>query len=357
MASGYSFNGVDLDDLCEPKAPTGGYAITSSPTSVVGMTDFKKNNENLYLRYSRINNYDSWAKILELPFYGRDYPFQFVEKGYLPTQTKFAELTSAGTYAVSVSDTSLTIGSTTYPASHFRNGAVPKYVGVMLCGGGGGAGGYGCDKGDKNGYNVTQGGGGGGGGVMLAVIDIRALSSIVIGSGGGGGPTGSSDSRPSTGSNGGTGGQTVLNFISGATAGCYGGSGGKGGKGNSGSNDSVWGDGGAGGEYWCNESSGIFSPWYHPGGKGGVCGGNGGQGTGSGEYSFTTGAGIDTTIMFDTPNTGQTVNSGNGFRSSWAGGGGSIGSGATSSASASMGGGGASGKSANGATGYCAFYY
>ena len=357
MASGYSYNGVDLDDLCEPKHPNGGYAITSNPGSVVGMSNFKKNNEHIGLRYARPNVNDSWAKILELPFYGNDYPFQFVEKGYLPTQTKFAELTSAGTYYVDVSATSLTIGSTTYPASHFRNGTIPRYIGVMLCGAGGGAGGYGCDKGDKDGFNITQGGGGGGGGVLLLVIDIYNLSSVVIGSGGGGGPTGSSDSRPSTGSTGGTGGQTVLNFISGATAGCYGGSGGKGGKGNSGSNDSVWGDGGAGGTSWCNEAYAVYSQTHSPGGKGGVCGSSGGQGTGSGLYSFTNGAGIDTTVMFDTPNTGQAIDGGNSYRNSWAGGGGSIGSGATDSASASMGGGGASGKSQNGATGYCAFYY
>ena len=258
---------------------------------------------------------------------------------------------------MNVSATSLTIGSTTYPASHFRNGVIPRYIGVMLCGGGGGAGGYGCDKGDKDGFNITQGGGGGGGGVLLLVIDIYNLSSVVIGSGGGGGSTGSSDSRPSTGSNGGTGGQTALNFISGATAGCYGGAGGKGGKGNSGSNDSVWGDGGAGGTSWCNEAYAVYSQTHFTGGKGGVCGSSGGQALGSGAFSFTTGADIATTTMFNNSNTGQAVDSGDSFRQSWAGGGCSIGSGATNSISASKGGGGSSGKSANGATGYCAFYY
>lgn len=354
MASGYQIDEVDLDDLLEP-------FVASAAENSFGadLTDYEINGLDIGMRYQKANT-DSWANTITLP-YSVDSVDNGqvigVRKGCLPTQTKFAEITSTGTFNISVTDSSLTIGSTTYPASHFRNGVIPSYIGVMLCGGGGGAGGYGCDKGDKDGYNVTQGGGGGGGGVMLLVININALISVVIGSGGGGGSTGSSDSRPSTGSTGGTGGQTILNFLSGATAGCYGGAGGKGGKGNSGSNDSVWGDGGAGGTSWCNEAYSAYSPTHISGGKGGVCGSSGGQALGSGAYSFTTGAGVATTTMFNNSNTGQTVDSGNGFRNSWAGGGCSIGSGATNSISASMGGGGSSGKSANGATGYCAFYY
>lgn len=352
MASGYQIDGTDLDDLCEPYV-----ASKAVNRNNQDLSTFSTNETPMTDRYQKANT-DYWANVITLPLLRDGQAVKTVAKGYLPTQTKFAELTSAGTYNVSVSDTSLTIGSTTYPASHFRNGVIPKYIGVMLCGGGGGSGGYGCDKGDKNGYNITQGGGGGGGGVMLLVINIQLLSSVVIGSGGGGGANGSSDSRPSTGNTGGSGGQTVLNFISGATAGCYGGAGGKGGKGNSGSNDSVWGDGGAGGSCWWVDEYGIFSGTDIEGGVGGVCGSSGGQGIGSGAYSFTTGAGVATTTMFNNSDTGQAIDSGDSFRNSWAGGGCSIGSGATKSSSAGYGGGGASGNNnKNGGNGYCAFYY
>lgn len=352
MASGYQIDGTDLDDLCEPYIAS--KAVNSNGQD---LSTFSVNGTAMTNRYQKANT-DSWANVITLPLQRDGVAVKTVAKGYLPTQTKFAEITSAGTYNVSVSDTYFTIGSTHYHASSFRGGVIPRYIGVMLCGGGGGAGGYGCDKGDKNGYNITQGGGGGGGGVMLLVIDSQLLKSVVIGSGGSGGALGSSDSRPSTGSNGGSGGQTILNFSSGATAGCYGGSGGNGGKGNSGSNDSVWGDGGAGGTSWCPDSDGLYSPTHISGGKGGVCGASGGQALGSGAYSFTTGAGIDTTTMFNNSDTGQAVDSGDSFRNSWAGGGCSIGSGATNSSSAGYGGGGASGNNnKNGGNGYCAFYY
>ena len=351
MASGYQINGVDLDDLCEPKFSNGNSALTTDPNSSTSMMNYYNNNEHFGNRYSRANT-DSWAKTIELPFYGKGYPFKVVQKGCLPTQTMFAEITSAGTYSISRTDSALTIGSTTYPASHFRNGVVPKYIGVMICGGGGGAGGWGCEEGDKDGYNVTPAGSGGGGGIALGVVNLTSLTSITIGSGGGGGSNGSGDSRPSSGSNGGNGGTSTINTTVGTitAVGGYGGSAGTG---------STVGSGGEGGYGSGSLTDGAYITMVRGGYGGASRDEEGGYGVSLTGFSFTNGAGIDTTTMFSSSNTGYSHTSGDSYRDSWAGGGGSIGTGATNSSSASKGGGGSHGKHSykNGASGYCAFYY
>ena len=360
MASGYQINGVDLDDLCEAKLSSGNSALTTDPNSSTTMMNYYNNNEHFGNRYSRANT-DSWAKTIQLPFYGKGYPFKVIQKGCLPTQTKFAELTSAGNFSISKTDSALNIGSTSYPASSFRGGVVPKYIGVMFCGGGGGAGGFGADEGDKNGYTVTPGGAGSGGGVQFVVVNTSLLYQITIGSGGGAGGEGSCDSRPSNGSSGGAGGDSILWFQGGSVY-AGGGKGGNPGRGSSGSHPEQ-----STGGYSSNtnydgelDSSEIVIVRSVTGGVGGSPGRNiAGGGCSATSFSFSNGAGIDSTTMFNNSSTGVNYSSGDMYKDSWAGGGCSIGTGGTSSVNAQKGGGGCSGHhySRVGATGYCAFYY
>lgn len=355
MASGYQINGTDLDDLCEPYVAS--KAVNSNGQD---LSTFSTNGTAMTNRYQKANT-DVWANVITLPLQRDGVAVKTVAKGSLPTQTKFAEITSAGLYNISRTDTGLTIGSTTYPASHFRNGVVPDYIGILICGGGGGAGGYGADTGDKNGYTVTPGGAGGGGGVVACVVNAQYVTQISIGKGGSAGANGSGDNRPSNGSAGVNGTSSVIVVVyEGNTYyfGPLGGTGGDYGRGSQNTHaNSV-----AGGSY---STIGTLPN---------ICGGiqttvNGGVGGSSGRsisggacsltgFSFTTGAGVATSTMFNNSATGYSYSSGDSYRDSWAGGGCSIGRGATNSSSASYGGGGASGKNnRNGASGYCAFYY
>ena len=130
MASGYASNGTDLDNFCE-------HYVSAKPISKSGydLSDYKINGESIVNRYNKPNT-DEWASSFS-KLYVKGETVPICRIGRLPTQTKFAELTSAGTYNIDWDSSGLTIGSTTYPASTFRNGKVPEYIGIIIAGGGG----------------------------------------------------------------------------------------------------------------------------------------------------------------------------------------------------------------------------
>lgn len=368
MASGYQSLGYDLDTYCEPY-------VSAKPVSKSGydLSSYNINGSPITNRYNKPST-DEWMLSVSR-FYANGEPVPICRIGMLPTQTKFAEITSAGTYNITYDNSGITIGSTKYPASTFRGGRVPEYIGIIIAGAGGGGGGFGADAGDKNGYLRLPGGAGGGGGVGAYVISLSGrheepmLYQVIIGAGGSGGSWGSGDSRPSTGATGGTGGATqiicrergITEDIVVATA--SGGSGGKGG----GTSSNNYVAGGAGGT--ATTSMGTTTagnPYgYYKGSSTGGAGGTydyngssvGGGATSLTNFSFTTGAGVPTSTMYNNGTGGWSHSTDDAYRNCWQSGGASFGVGGTYSAGATNGGGGASNGNTNGASGYCAFYY
>ncbi len=380
MATGYLVNGIDLDDLSEPYVnipAAGGYGLSYSGFGE--KYDFSKyfsKGTSMRLRYQYAPNrswFNQYGYILkrDITGYRHSYGVDIAKRGCYPTQNMFAELTSPGSYTVSRSDNALNIGSTSYPASSFRNGLVPTLIGIMICSGGGGCGGEGYVEGDKSGYAVVPGGGGGGGGVIFAVINITTPITITIGSGGSAGSNGNSSKRPSSGSNGGAGGISKIGDIS-----IPSGDGGGGGQGKSGYVSGWFGTGSGGNGGNCSSISsssdkiGIMG--YKSGGRGGYENWDGsnypqkGGATSEKSFSFTMAGDSSEYLksfysnMFDNPATTSVHDTGDSNRASVMAGGCSIGSGAAIGIQNTKGGGGGSGSKCgnyNGANGYCAFYY
>lgn len=371
MASGYQSNGYDLDIYCESYA--GGKPVSKSGYDLSG---YKINGESITSRYNKPST-DEWVSSVNT-FYSHGESVPICRIGRLPTQTKFAEITSAGTYNITWDSSGLTIGSTTYPASSFRNGKVPEYIGIIIAGAGGGGGGFGADLGDKNGYNRKPSGAGGGGGVGAYVISLIGrkeepmLHQVVIGAGGSGGSwsDSSDDARPSTGGAGGSGGVSkIICREKGTTVDIVvvtanGGSGGAGGVGDGGTSTS----GGSGGTVTTSmgtTTAGNPYGYYRgscAGGSGGSYNSSSGSNTGGGatsltSFSFTTDAGVPTSTMFNNASSSYSWDSSDGYRNTWNGGGASFGNGGTNSTAPTKGGGGCSNSNSSGASGYCAFYY
>ena len=73
-----------------------------------------------------------------------------------------------------------------FPASSFR--VPPKAIGIIICGGGGGACGMGRSAGDKSGFNRAPSAGGGGGAIVGAILKKEGERYLIrIGAGGAGG--------------------------------------------------------------------------------------------------------------------------------------------------------------------------
>lgn len=218
MATGqfnYKVSGefVDIESICEPYV----YSYPQNPGLKYFYSDADSADPSpLEDRFQKAAT-NSWAQSISLPFTDTSGSFpNIAKKGTFPTATKhFAAVSSGNNIKIYRSDSGITIGSTTYGPSSFRNGVVPTYIGAILVGGGGGGGGRGCNKGNKSGWTAKCGGSGGGSGVLSFVIDLNQTSSsqylqLYVGTGGAGGASGSSDSRPSTGSKGSDGNATTL---------------------------------------------------------------------------------------------------------------------------------------------------
>jgi hypothetical protein len=137
-----------------------------------------------------------------------------VKKGYYPQVTAnfgnaFWSSGTAGTYTITRSDSSLTVGSSTFYPADFRDGVIPSQVALFLAAGGAGGGGNGYYKKDKDNYPRVPGSGGGGGGMILGWIDLTVSGTkvITVGAGGAAGSNGTSGST-SKGSSGTAGGKS-----------------------------------------------------------------------------------------------------------------------------------------------------
>lgn len=200
-----------------------------------------------------------------------------VKRGYLPTSvdesSNFCILTSPGSYTLTRTDSSLTIGSTIFYASDFRCGIIPHEIIAVVVGGGGGGGGNGYWSPGKNkdGYARICSGAGGGGGAAVGKISLDTYSTlyITVGSGGGAGGPGASNAN-SLGDSGGSGTKSAIatrgtpppDFVGPVQASDIlagnGGGGGGGGDGRSGKVESISaGSGGSGGTGYCGLSVGT----------------------------------------------------------------------------------------------------
>jgi hypothetical protein len=235
---------------------------------------------------------------------------QLVKQGYMPTMKScFASLTTPGTYSISRSNSGITIGSTTYGPSSFRNNFVPHEIFVIIVGGGGGGGGNGYTQVEKDVFNSVIGGAGGGGGVVGYRLRLSGGNytpkSVVVGKGGSAGSNHASDSY-GAGTAGSAGGASkiIVNVpVPASNAGdqtyaqANGGGGGKAGSGNEDGGTS-YGSGGAGG-------TGSFTQSYYGSGTG--CKRSGGKGNANSnmnqsdvsdlKFTITTGTGAPSSVV------------------------------------------------------------
>ncbi len=347
MAVNYKKGGTDLDSLCEK------YVYSSA-----GMTNYKLSGSSIASRYQKANT-NSWANKVNTGYKVGGTEVVTCAIGCFPTPTMFASLTSGSNLSISRSSSGITIGSTTYGTSTFRDGVIPKYIGVVLVGGGGGGGGTGMDKGNKSGYNVDPGGSGGGAGVASFVLNLNYSYTITIGSGGAGGSNGSSSSRPSAGTNGSDGGNTSI-YLNGTQL-AYGMGGGGGIRGLEGASDT--GNGGSGRHaYFVNSYSSYLLDTKDTQGSYG----NNTRSQTSSAVSMSrvfADAGQSATTFFSNPATDRSYSSGDSYRHSYANGGSSYGVGghrsptSTSTSPGYGGGGGSNGYGSQSGGGGAAFFY
>jgi hypothetical protein len=245
MAGKYKqrINSVDCDltSLCEPKvhdaAPGFGTKFTGEGSFQKAGTDTK----NITLDGYTVDGTKVTA----------------VKKGYYPTFKKklwYSSTPNANGYALTRTDSSLTIGSSTFKTSDFRDGVIPHELIVLLVGAGGGGGGIGrfSPGKDKDGFYAIVGGAGGGGAICVGRIRLYDGFTyyITVGSGGTAG-TNKDEAADATGGTGGTGGScSVYHTKAAIAANCIlsagGGTGGTGGA-PKGDSDCTPGTGGAGG--------------------------------------------------------------------------------------------------------------
>lgn len=383
MASNYRHSDIDLDSI---------FASYSSapPQTSSGATlkNYNINGTSITNRYQKAESGGDTSK--------KQGSFRYLVNGEtvtgaligcVPTLGTAICSLLAGTYTLSRSDSELTIknssGTTvaTYSASTFRDGVVPKYLTFLIVGGGGGASGYGCDEGNKDGYNVSPGAAGGGGGVAVITAYIYSNMVVVAGTGGTFGADGSSSSRPSTSTAGTAGNPSSVYYAQeneGITA--YGGSGGSPSKG-----DSYYGTGGAGGkiqfEGYLDYPSTTYSSVSYSSGystthkhsrdmclRAYCVGGKGNDHNNSTDATATSLTGVTTQTdvsqssasIMTTSATGYTYTSSSSYRDSWFGGGCSYGSGATNASTPTYGGGGCANRTdtyKSGADGFVRIYY
>lgn len=322
-ASSSSDTSKYLDSLLEPKKVS-----SPSPDFTSYVHQYDSSTVQNVAGHFQAKPTNSWAQGVETGYYYQDNQVVCCAIGCFPYPTAFATITSGTDLAITRTDSALTIGSTSYAASTFRNGVVPKYIGVLLCGGGGGAGGRGCNKGDKNGYNVYTGGGGGGGGIASFVLKLPSYTLYLnIASGGAAGSNaGHSSSGNTYGGNGANGQDTVIykssssDFVAKALGGTYGGGGnGAGGLGAKGyGNGTSWGSSYASSVYYDNQET---------------AGGDGTGGDAAGTVSpvltrgfAVTSSGTYSVTIKSSQNPGSTsYTSGDSYRNSYCDGGGSYG--------------------------------
>lgn len=178
----------DISTICEPKVHTAtpGFG-TASDSLFKGEGPFQNagtNTENITLTGYEVNGTSCSA----------------VRIGHYPVVTEtcnnyFWCSKIPGDYTITRTNTSLTIGSTTFSKSDFKNGVIPAEVIIFAVGGGGGGGGSGWYVNEDKDLVRVPGGAGGGGGCIIARVDLTRYSKttyVHVGGGGANGKNGSS---------------------------------------------------------------------------------------------------------------------------------------------------------------------
>ena len=247
MAKGFLIGSNDFDVLFE--AAFSNFATTTfsglSPTCIYCTRYYGSNpNANGYYKYNTTI-------------------FDASPRGFLPSNTKVATVTTTGQWmTIKRESTGFSVNGTTYRNS--SRGSYPiNRVGLVFCGGGGGASGWQASSWDnswatyRQEYSAQTGSAGGGGGTVACVLNLDAYNySLYLGNGG---ASAGWDTKASSG------GDSTLKLTSssGTTlAIAYGGEGGYG--------YNYWGTAAGGSTYLLNNSS------YYTG-LGGVNGGGGGE--------------------------------------------------------------------------------
>lgn len=133
-----------------------------------------------YLRVAKqLSSSDSWRLQINTGYYQAGNPIVGTAAGYFPTLNHWVyQMTSPGEYALSRSDTNLTVGSSQFNAATFKEGTVPYCLGILVHGAGGGGGGT---------WGSDDGTGGGAGGCIAGVLKLSTTATLHIGAGGAGG--------------------------------------------------------------------------------------------------------------------------------------------------------------------------
>lgn len=350
MDTGYKESERDLTEVYEPA--TNGHARSNEFLNYTC-----KDGTTLGTKLSK-ESYDAWNQRHTLSYRdkGSSRDANFSGTVPLPTvngqSTAFYTLTALGDTSISFdSGGGLSIGSVHFPSSLFRT--PPKRVGVIFCGGGGGACGMGVSAGDKYGYNRAPSAGGGGGAIVEAVLHQDHAYLLHLGDGGAGGTDVDHSGQKSDGA---AGGQSYLQDMSGYGTITYANGGG-------GSHDSIGssgytiqagicGDGGTvtgsldGDNNYYVTLYGSGAPgndWYNS------------QRGGNNVYVLFSEIGGEAKL-YSNANTDCYASSSDGYRAAHFGGGSSIGRGGNESTAPGYGGGGST-KSRKGGQGCAIFFY
>ena len=206
---GTNSNYVDLTNICELQvhdAVPGFGATEATGINFVGESFQKAGTDTQNIILSGYNVNGSSAT--------------FVKKGCYPTCSKSIwSSTTPGSYQISRTDTSLTIGSSTFYSTDFRCNSIPHELIILTvgAGGGGGGNGYFSPGKDKSGYVKVSGGAGGGGAQVIGRLKISNDYTyyVAVGAGGATGSDGSSGAK-STGATGSAGGGSSVQLQSGS---------------------------------------------------------------------------------------------------------------------------------------------
>lgn len=184
MATGYKYQGIDLDDLLEPKQ---GNFNSPNPD----FNGYSIENVSMANRFAAYNG-RGWEKLFSSTYLYNGSPIQACCKGYKPTvNSRFYTISGgagAGTRNVYISrtDSALTFSgdvNATFGPSIFRNGAVPHVIGIICCAGGGGGNSHSVGSG-KSATTIHWGGGGGAIAWFLVNLDNFTFR-LQLGKGGG----------------------------------------------------------------------------------------------------------------------------------------------------------------------------
>ena len=159
------------------------WSLASSYFTVLTWTGFYDNSGNVLHSISNPSTSDTWRKVLSTNMYSGSNKTKLtgVKKGYLPCfngNTPLITITAGTNVDISRTDSKLTIGSSSFSTSNFRDGAIPHVLIFQIQGGGGGGGGTTASN---------DGTGGGAGGFVSLIYNLDRDIIAYAGHGGAGG--------------------------------------------------------------------------------------------------------------------------------------------------------------------------